>query len=220
MRSRARTRRPRDSDHSAMANMPRRRAKHSRSHSRNAARITSVSLCERKRWPQLFQLAPQLGVIVDLAVEDDHGIAVFGNDGLVAGFQVDDLQARGRQRYAVGFKDTLLVRSAVQNGSRRIPDPPGVWAIITMRKASDSTQDSLPLDSRNVAIRHVRDISLYQRRLSGPVKYGLSEIHCCPRVAPLRGNKSYRPRCTFGQGRSVYNSTVRVLSRRRKTPCR
>src|SRR5271157_1785930 len=82
----------------------------------------------------LFQLAPQLRVVVDLAIEDDHGIAVFGNDGLVTGFQVDDLQARGCQRYAVGFKDTLLVRPTVQNGICCVPDPSGVGAKVIMCK--------------------------------------------------------------------------------------
>ena len=41
-----------------------------------------------------FQLRAQLGVIVYLAVEHDHRIAALGNDGLVAGIQVDNLQPR------------------------------------------------------------------------------------------------------------------------------
>src|SRR5208283_4451557 len=48
---------------------------------------------------------------------------------------------------AAGFDNPLLVRAAVQNGSCCVADPAGLRARITMRKPSDSTQDSLPLSA-------------------------------------------------------------------------
>ena len=47
--------------------------------------------------PQGFQLSPQLGVIVDLTVEDNNGIAVLAAQRLVAATQVDDLEANRAQ---------------------------------------------------------------------------------------------------------------------------
>ena len=44
-----------------------------------------------------FQLGAQFQVVVDFAVEDDHGIAIVRKDGLVAAFEVNNFQARGAQ---------------------------------------------------------------------------------------------------------------------------
>ena len=41
----------------------------------------------------LLQFPAQLQVIVDLAVKDDDGVAIFGYDGLISTLNVDDLQA-------------------------------------------------------------------------------------------------------------------------------
>jgi len=47
---------------------------------------------------QFFQFGPQLQVIVYLAVENDSGVAVFRQNRLIAGFQIDDLQSRSAHR--------------------------------------------------------------------------------------------------------------------------
>jgi hypothetical protein len=73
-----------------------------------------------------FQLAAHLSVIVDLAIEDDDGAAIFGSEGLGAGFEADDLQARGGQRDRAGLEDALLVRPAVQEGGGGGADPLGI----------------------------------------------------------------------------------------------
>ena len=55
----------------------------------------------------LFQFAAQFQVIVNLAVEDNDGVAILGYDGLIAALDVDDLQPRRAQRDGLGFKDAL-----------------------------------------------------------------------------------------------------------------
>ena len=73
----------------------------------------------------LFQFPAQFQVIVDLAVEDDDGVAVFGHDGLIAALDVDNLQPRRAQRDGVGLKDALLVRTAMDDARNRILDAAG-----------------------------------------------------------------------------------------------
>src|SRR5205809_894640 len=46
-----------------------------------------------KTMTQRFQFSPKLGVVVDLAVKDGDGVAVFAAQGLVAASQIDDLEA-------------------------------------------------------------------------------------------------------------------------------
>jgi hypothetical protein len=40
------------------------------------------------------QFAAKLHVVVDFAIEDDRGVAIGAGNGLVAAFEIDDLQAR------------------------------------------------------------------------------------------------------------------------------
>jgi hypothetical protein len=42
----------------------------------------------------LFQFPAQFPVIVNLAIEDDDGIAIFGDNRLIAALHVDDFQPR------------------------------------------------------------------------------------------------------------------------------
>jgi hypothetical protein len=66
-----------------------------------------------------FQLGPDLKMIVNFAVEDDYGVTIFAANGLIAGLQVQDFEAGSAEGTNGGFVDTLLVGSAVDQGSRR-----------------------------------------------------------------------------------------------------
>jgi hypothetical protein len=46
---------------------------------------------------QRFQLAAQFGVIVDLAVEDGDSIPILAPHGLVAAFEIDNLETNRAQ---------------------------------------------------------------------------------------------------------------------------
>ena len=85
-------------------------------------------------------LAAQFRVVVDFAVEDDDRIAVIGNDGLVAGFQVNNLETRRAERYEICFEDTLLVRPAVNERIRRGLNAACSRFVILLSEACDSTQ--------------------------------------------------------------------------------
>jgi len=41
---------------------------------------------------ECFQFTPEFRVIVDLAVEDQNSIAIVADHGLIAVFQIDDLE--------------------------------------------------------------------------------------------------------------------------------
>src|SRR5260370_13718334 len=88
----------------------------------------------------LIQVAAQFRMVVDFAVEDDDRIAVIGNDGLVAGFQVNNLETRGAERYEIRFKDALLVRPTVNEGIRRGLNAASSRLVILLSEACDSTQ--------------------------------------------------------------------------------
>ena len=60
-----------------------------------------------------FQFGTQFQVIVDLAVERDHGAAGSVNDGLIAAVKVDDFQPRRAKRNCARFKNALLIRPAM-----------------------------------------------------------------------------------------------------------
>jgi len=62
-------------------------------------------------------------MVVNLAVEDDYGIAVIAAKRLIAGFEVQDLKAGGAQRTGCGLVNALLIRSTMDQciGCRRDP---------------------------------------------------------------------------------------------------
>jgi hypothetical protein len=92
--------------------------------------------------PALFQFAAQFQMIVNLAVEDDDGVAVLGKDGLISALNIDNFQAGGTQRNGLGLKDALLVRTAMEKGRDGILDSPGRRGAMSMRKAHNAAQFS------------------------------------------------------------------------------
>ena len=63
-----------------------------------------------------FQLGLHLGVVEQLAVEDDGDAAVLVEDGLPAVGQADDAEAARGERQAGPFEVAVLVRPAVDDG--------------------------------------------------------------------------------------------------------
>jgi len=92
-----------------------------------------------------FQFGAQFQVVVDFAVEDDYGVAIRREDGLVAAFEVDNFQARGAEGADFGAEDALLVRAAMDESRRGAPDAVGFGRPIFMGKASDTAQIPTPL---------------------------------------------------------------------------
>ncbi len=60
---------------------------------------------------QRFKLTPQFRVIIDFSVEDQDGVAIVTDHGLIAMFEIDDLEAHRAQRDVGGFPHVLPVRS-------------------------------------------------------------------------------------------------------------
>ena len=51
-----------------------------------------------KPMAQFLQLGAHFEVVIDFAVEDDDRVAIFGRDGLIAVFEIEDFQPRRAQR--------------------------------------------------------------------------------------------------------------------------
>src|SRR5579871_1152067 len=84
-------------------------------------------------------------MVIDLAVEDDHGVAAIVDHELIPAFEVDNLQPCGAQRHRSGFKYALLIGSAVHQCLHRALDTSRGSFFICVREARNTTQFSHPL---------------------------------------------------------------------------
>ena len=55
------------------------------------------------------EFLPQFTVIVDLTVENENGLAVVAEEGLRAGFEIDNLEPHRAERHVGGFIGSLLI---------------------------------------------------------------------------------------------------------------
>ena len=78
-------------------------------------------------------------MIVDLTVEDEHGVPVLANHGLIAPMKVDDLKAHGAQRNAIRFERALLVRASMNQRVRSGANARAVERTVSMCKSSYAT---------------------------------------------------------------------------------
>ena len=69
--------------------------------------------------PERFEFLANLGVVVDFAIEDDDGVAVFGAHGLIAAGEIDDLEPHRAHRDIRGFMRALLIRAAMIDALHR-----------------------------------------------------------------------------------------------------
>src|SRR6266568_177869 len=90
--------------------------------------------------PELLEFFPQFQVVVNLAVEGDPGIAVFGKNRLIARSEIDDFQSRCAHREKARLKYALLVRPAMDQRRRCLPDSLGRRGPVLMRISDDSAQ--------------------------------------------------------------------------------
>ncbi len=104
-----------------------------------------------KAMAQLVQFGAHFEVIVDFPIEHDDRVAVFGRDGLIAVLEIKDFQARGAQRAYLGFINTKLVWSAVDQGGGGIPNAIRRWRPIFMSESDNAAQIDQSLDSESSA---------------------------------------------------------------------
>ncbi len=91
---------------------------------------------------KLLQFTAQFEMIIDFAVEDDDGVAIVRYYRLISAFDIDNLEARRAQRNGFGFKNSLLVRTAVDNAGHRLLNAPGHRGAMSVRKAGNAAQSS------------------------------------------------------------------------------
>src|SRR6202040_2657637 len=87
-----------------------------------------------------FEFRAQFAVVVDLAVEDQDGVAVVADHGLIAALQIDDLEAHRAQGNDWRFVDALLVRPAMNQGVRSRANSFGVEDTVAVRKPGYTAQ--------------------------------------------------------------------------------
>src|SRR5262249_36309448 len=87
----------------------------------------------------LLELLPHLPVIENLAVEDDHDIAIGADQGLVATLEVQNAETGRAERDQVGFKAPVMVRTAmIERFQGRIQDA-AKQTFIYVRVPEDAT---------------------------------------------------------------------------------
>ena len=128
--------------------------------------------------PEFFQFAPYFEVIVNLAVEGDSEIPVFGKNRLVPGVQVDDFQARRAHREKAGLKNALLVRPPVDQRCGGLLNAPRRRAPVLMRISYDSAQLFVPrgapfecLDALPIIVTRFGRLT-FRRSLPRPAMHG------------------------------------------------
>ena len=89
-----------------------------------------------------FEFTAQLGVIVDLAVEDDDRLPVVAPERLISSAQVDNFEAHRAQRDVPCLKRALLIGPAMDQRAGDPPDNTNVYSPFPMGKTRNSTQDA------------------------------------------------------------------------------
>jgi hypothetical protein len=87
-----------------------------------------------------LQFAAHFQMIVDLAVENNHRIAIAGNDRLIPAFNVDDLQARSAERNTFRFMNALLIWTSMENRRNSVLDAPGYGGTTQVCKTGYTAQ--------------------------------------------------------------------------------
>ena len=89
-----------------------------------------------------FEFAAENGVVVNLAVEADDGVAVRAVDGLIAAGDINDAEADSAHGNGWAAVHTLLVRTAVPNGVDAALEALRGWLVIQCGIASDAAQSN------------------------------------------------------------------------------
>jgi hypothetical protein len=79
-------------------------------------------------------------VVVNLAVEDQYGVSVLADHGLIARMKVDNLQAYGAQRHNRRFICALLVRTSMNQRVGGRANACAVEWTVSMRKPGYAAQ--------------------------------------------------------------------------------
>src|SRR6266478_5127402 len=87
-----------------------------------------------------FQFGAQFPVVVNLAVEDQDGVSVFADHGLIARVKVDDFEAHGPQRNSLRFIRALLVRTSMNQRVGGRVNARAVEGTVSMRKPGYAAQ--------------------------------------------------------------------------------
>src|SRR5580700_11046666 len=125
--------------------------------------------------PQLLELPAQFQVIVNFPVEDNCGVAVIGNDGLVSALQVDNFQARRTHRKDARSEHSALIGSAMGQRSGSVFYALRFGRPIFMCKPGYPAQIRAPFARRQnqPALHPIRPhrLNLQNRALAGYLAY-------------------------------------------------
>lgn len=92
-----------------------------------------------------LKFAPDFVMVVDFAVEYNGHIAIFRNNGLVAGREVYNLEPRPAHTAEAGLEHTLLVRPTMNECREGAMNPTRVGCPSLPRKANNAAQVTAPL---------------------------------------------------------------------------
>src|SRR5262249_1882999 len=104
-----------------------------------------------KHVPAPGELSSELGIVVDLAVEDDPHRAVFVRDGLVSVREVDDAQPAHAERDAPAEMNALVVRPTMRHPAAHRADL--TLGDRTATRAQDSRDSAHNVDWSRCSVR-------------------------------------------------------------------
>ena len=133
-----------------------------------------------------FQFAPKFAKVIDFAVIDNGGTAVFCGERLVTADQVDNLQTNGTERNVRRPVTPLLIWSAVRDGRRHRMHNGLVRTPGAMRKARDTTHLYSP--SPRIPIRSPRFSLEIQETIAFPPCAKASLCPTCERSTDEPGH--------------------------------
>jgi hypothetical protein len=84
-------------------------------------------------------------VIINFAIENDHGVAIFGKDRLIAGRQINNLEASCTKGACSRSKYSLLVWSAMNQSIRCFPYTLLIRVPVLGCESNNAAHVSMPL---------------------------------------------------------------------------
>ena len=81
----------------------------------------------------------QFCVVVNFAIEDDGGVAIFAGDRLIPTLDVDDAETDSAQGHGIRMENTLLIWASMNQAGNRAANSVIIRAKSLTRETSNST---------------------------------------------------------------------------------
>src|SRR5215467_2112047 len=108
---------------------------------------------------QAFQLAAQLVIVIDFAVENQNDVAVVADHRLIAVGEIHDLQPNRAQRHATRLPGPLLIGTSMSQRARDLLDPLAIRLRPEVCKSCNSAQGTKSCDALSIPLEDVATVT-------------------------------------------------------------